>query len=142
MESRLGSNKQVLERHKQFMGKCIEVFDRDEKLKKALIPFFYITMHYKYANFDLVAYRNKQAVLVEVKSTQSRRKGPRDNFKISRSEVETALGNANYEIVRVSPERLELLGNPIKAIKDKLTKVEGGNFTIIPDGYTFEFYQE
>ena len=121
---------------KKYMDKCIEVFDNNSDLRKALIPLFYVTMHYKYSYFDLIVYKDNQPVLVEVKTTNHENY---NSFYLSISEVNAARSNENYEIVRVSPKTINFLGNPIKLIEDKIATINGTNFSLLPRNYEFKF---
>ncbi|MFN6946843.1 MAG: sacsin N-terminal ATP-binding-like domain-containing protein [Cytophagaceae bacterium] len=120
----------------KYFNHCIDVVNDNEKLTKALIPYFYITLHYKYAFVDIVAWYNNKPYLIEVKSTTRNR---HNYFNISKSEVDAARKYDNYMIVRVTPEKMIFLGNPIKNIEDKFTEIKGSNFRIQPKGYSFEF---
>jgi len=121
---------------KKYMDKCVEVFGNNSDLRKALIPLFYVTMHYKYSYFDLIVYKDNQPVLVEVKTTNHENY---NSFYLSISEVNAARSNENYEIVRVSPQSINLLGNPIKLIEDKIATINGTNFSLLPRNYEFKF---
>ncbi|RYF89168.1 MAG: DUF3883 domain-containing protein, partial [Chitinophagaceae bacterium] len=123
-------------KHTRFYEDCLAVIDQDRELRKALIPFFYITMHYQYAFVDLVAWHQQQAVLVEVKTT---RYHGNPNFRISASEVNEAAAQPNYLLVRVSPDQILFMGNPFYQIKHLLTAVSGDNFAIKPQSYAFSF---
>lgn len=122
--------------HNKYKDECLKVLDDTDKLRKALIPFFYISMHYKYSYFDLVAYKNDKPIIVEVKTTQSDKD---DGFYISISEVNKARKEENYEIVRVTPSEIIFMGNPIKVLDDKITSLKGDNYQLIPRNYKFEF---
>lgn len=126
-------------KHTELFNKCIEYIDNDVELTKALIPFYYVTLHYKFAFIDLIAWYENKAVMVEVKTTQNFRN---NSFRISNSEINEARANQNYMIVRVTPQEMILMGNPIYNIKEKLMKIEGGNYVIQPHGYTFEFIKQ
>jgi hypothetical protein len=119
-----------------FKQKCLEVIDNEEELTKALIPLFYITMHYKYSYFDLIVYKNNKPVLVEVKTTN---RANNNRFFLSIAEVNAARTNEDYEIVRVSPDNITFMGNPIKSIEDKIELIKSGKFSLIPRNYEFRF---
>jgi hypothetical protein len=131
IEKKLGNNS-----HIQFKDNCLEVIDNNEELSKALIPFFYITMHHKYSYFDLVAYKDNKPIVVEVKSTNSYNN---DGFYISIAEVNEARNEDNYEIVRVTPTEIIFMGNPIKVMGDKISSIDGDNYKMIPRNFKFEF---
>jgi hypothetical protein len=93
-------------------------------------------MHYKYSYFDLIAYKNNNPVLVEVKTTN----GANNNrFFLSIAEVNAARTNENYEIVRVAPDSITFMGNPIKSMEEKIELVKGEKFSLIPRNYEFRF---
>ena len=120
----------------KYKDKCITVIDNDEDLKKALIPLFYITMHYKFSYFDIIAYQNKRSIIVEVKTTN----GINNNrFFLSIAEVNAARTFENYEIVRVSPDSLRFLGNPIKSLEGKIELLKAETFSLTPRNYEFNF---
>jgi len=120
----------------KFKAKCVQVIDKDEDLKKALIPLFYITMHYKYSYFDIIAYKNGRPVIVEVKTTN----GFNNNrFYLSIAEVNAARTNKNYEIVRVSPESIRFLGNPIRSLEGMIDLLKTDTFSLMPRNYEFNF---
>ncbi|MBL0031091.1 MAG: DUF3883 domain-containing protein [Bacteroidetes bacterium] len=68
-------------------------------------------MHHKFSYFDLIAYENHSPIIVEVKTTSSLNN---DSFYISVAEVNEALKEPNYQIVRVTPNEIIFMGNPIK----------------------------
>ncbi len=122
--------------HKPFRDRCLHVIENKEELRKAIIPFFYITMHYKFSYFDLIVYTNNTPTLIEVKTTNSRRN---NKFYISIAEVNAARGVDAYEIVRNTPDKLLFLGNPIKDLDDKLHAIHGDNFILEPRNFVFHF---
>jgi len=124
------------ETHKVYKDKCLESVGDDVELKRALIPFFYVTMHHKYSYFDLIAYKNGQPVLIEVKTTNS---DHNKRFFLSVSEVNAAKSKDNYEIVRVSPSSILFIGNPIKLFEEKILYINGDNFSLTPRNYEFNF---
>ncbi|QHT65405.1 hypothetical protein GXP67_01295 [Rhodocytophaga rosea] len=134
--TQLRKDDETHQKHTELYKACLKYISDDTELAKALIPFYYITLHYQYAFIDIVAWFENKAVLVEVKSTQNQEN---PSFKISNSEVNEAMEHENYMIVRVTPNKIIFLGNPIYEIKEKLTRIEGSNFTIQPHGYTFTF---
>ncbi len=122
--------------HKTLKDECLKNIEIDSELKKALIPYFYISMHHKFSYFDLIAYENHSPIIVEVKTTSSLNN---DSFYISVAEVNEALKEPNYQIVRVTPNEIIFMGNPIKQLGDKLTSVSGNNYKLTPRNYKFEF---
>ena len=120
----------------KYRDKCLAIIQNDEELKKALIPFFYITMHYKYSYFDIIAYKDKKPVIVEVKTTTSLNN---HRFILSTAEVNAARTNKNYEIVRVAPDCIRFLGNPIQSMEDKIEFLKSDTFSLIPRNYEFKF---
>ncbi len=133
LESHLGNDK-----HKKFRDDCLQVIDNDRKLTRCLIPFFYIALHHKYAYFDLIVYTNKTPTLIEVKSTR----GNHNNFHISSAEMNIARRSSNYEIVRVTKDAMIFLGNPIRAIDDRIKLIKGESFTLTPKNYEFKIKDE
>ncbi|MBC3539582.1 sacsin N-terminal ATP-binding-like domain-containing protein [Rufibacter sediminis] len=132
----LGKDEPALEKHRNLYQTCLDYIEDEVALAKALIPFFYLTLHYKFAFTDLVAWHEGQAVLVEVKTTQNPRN---NNFRISGSEINIAKSRKNYLIVRVTPDEMIFMGNPIYGVLNKIEEIRGENFRIQPYGYTFEF---
>jgi hypothetical protein len=132
--SKLANNEKTITRHKLFYMECIAAVDHKDDLGKALIPFFYITLHYKFAYIDMFVWTDNRPFMVEVKTTRYR---ANNTFKISSSEINAALANDNYMIVRVTPDAVNFLGNPIKLVKDKINLIRGQNYEMIPDGFTF-----
>jgi hypothetical protein len=131
IKTKIGNNS--IEKYKT---NCLAAFNNNSELKKALIPLFYITMHYKYSYFDLVVYKDDHPVLIEVKTTNN------DNnkrFFLSIAEINAARGTENYEIVRVTPTKIYFIGNPIKLVEDNIMSISGDNFTLTPTNYKFEF---
>lgn len=119
----------------------LEHLDNEEKLNNALIDFFYVALHYPYASFDMIACDNEgKPILIEVKTTRGNSR-KNDSFRISKGEIEKAKTNENYIIARVTQDKIIFIKNPIKSIQEKLTSIEGDNFKIIPNGYTFQFTQ-
>ena len=115
-----------------YAAKCIEVCQDIESLRKRLIPLMYVAKKFKYSNFDLISFRNNKTVLIEVKTTNNLNN---KNLYISIAELNTARGNKNYEIVRVTPENILFLGNPIKKIEDKIQEIVTTGFTFKPRNY-------
>ena len=115
---------------------CLRVVSLDDELRKALIPLFYITMHHKYSFFDLIVYKTDIPTLIEVKSTKST---SNNSFIISISEVEAALQEPNYEIIRVTPEEMIFMGNPIKNLNEALDRITGENYSIKSQSFKFGF---
>lgn len=116
--------------------KCIEDVKNDEKLKKSLIPLFYVAMHHKYSYFDLIVYKDNHPTLIEVKTTYSENN---NRFFLSIAEVDAARGKDKYEIVRDSPSSINFLGNPIKLVENNLASITGENFILTPRNYEFKF---
>ena len=108
------------------------------KLKKALIPFFYLTLHHQFSYFDLIVYKDDTPYVVEVKTTNN---SNNNAFYISLAEVNEARKEPNYEIVRVTPTEILFMGNPIKDLDNKITGVQGRNYKLIPRTFKFEFSQ-
>jgi len=93
-------------------------------------------MHYKYSYFDIIAYKNGRPVIVEVKTTN----GFNNNrFYLSIAEVNAARTNKNYEIVRVSPESIRFLGNPIRSLEGMIDLLKTDTFSLMPRNYEFNF---
>lgn len=120
----------------KYKDKCTEVLENDEELKKALIPLFYVTMHHKYAYFDLIVYKDELPTLIEVKTTYTENN---NKFFLSIAEVDAARGYDNYEIVRDTPTSMIFLGNPIKLVESNFASVIGNNFILTPRNYEFKF---
>ncbi|MBD1395249.1 sacsin N-terminal ATP-binding-like domain-containing protein [Mucilaginibacter glaciei] len=139
IQRKLGASASRLAHYQELYSACLRALDDTASLTVALIPFFYITLHYELAFVDLVAWHEGRAVLVEVKTTTSR---GNKSFRLSESEVGQAIAQENYMIIRVTPDELILLGNPMFAIQEKLTEVRGSNFSIQPDGYKFSFFSQ
>jgi hypothetical protein len=133
--SKLANSAKTIARHQIFYKQCIAVVDSADNLRKALIPFFYITLHYKFAYIDMFVWHENRPFMVEVKTTRYR---SNHTFKISSSEINASLANDNYMIVRVTPDAVNFLGNPIKLVKDKINLIKGQNYEMIPDGFTFK----
>ncbi|UJP64805.1 sacsin N-terminal ATP-binding-like domain-containing protein [Mongoliitalea daihaiensis] len=122
--------------HNKFREKCLIHVKNDVELKKALIPYFYIAMHHKFAYLDIIAYENNSPIIIEVKTTSNNHN---DSFYISIAEVNEALKESHYQIVRVTPSEIIFMGNPIKDLGNKLTSINGDNYKLIPRNYKFEF---
>ena len=118
------------ESHLKYRDQCIEHIDDIDELRRALIPLFYVTLHHKFAFFDLIVYYEGKATLVEVKTTKNNRK-----FYISKSEVNAARSEENYLLVRNTADRIELLGNPIKQFEDQFKMIKGDKLSIVPSKY-------
>ncbi|MFZ3576177.1 protein NO VEIN domain-containing protein [Tenacibaculum finnmarkense] len=116
----------------EFAERCLGVVKDDDKLSKALIPLLYVAKKYKYANFDLITYKNNKATLIEVKTTNSIKN---KRFFISIAEVNTARRHLNYEIVRVTPQAIIFIGNPIKKIDQNILEIKTTGFTLKPRNY-------
>jgi hypothetical protein len=138
IKSKLSKSPETLFLHKSIYDACIEVMLDDQQLRAALVPFFYITLHYQLAFVDLITWYDGKAMLVEVKTTNL---SGNNGFRISESEINQAMSQENYMIIRVTPDEMVLLGNPIFKIQEKITKIEGSNFSIQPDGYKFKFFK-
>ncbi|MDB5144535.1 MAG: hypothetical protein JWQ66_3248 [Mucilaginibacter sp.] len=54
-----------------YYKECLKQVENDEALTRTLIPFYYVTLHHKYAFVDLFAWYEGRAMMVEVKSTSS-----------------------------------------------------------------------
>lgn len=134
IQKRLGSNI-----HGSYKNICLKEVDNNENLSKALIPFFYISLNYKYAYLDMVCYKNGRPIIIEVKTTNST---TNNSFYISTAEINEARRSTNYEIVRVTPNEIIFMGNPIKLVENKLTTIDGLNFKLTPLNYRFEFIEE
>ncbi|MCL7765064.1 DUF3883 domain-containing protein [Polaribacter sp. Z014] len=111
---------------------CIEVIEDTAKLSKALIPLFFVSRKYKYANFDLITYRKGSPTLIEVKTTSNMKS---KSFFISIAEVNKARVHPNYEIVRVTPKSIIFMGNPIKKISKKIQEIQTDGFTLTPRNF-------
>jgi len=122
--------------YEQYRDKCIENINIDFELQKALIPFYYITMHFKFAFFDLAVYKQGKPTLVEVKTTYSE---GNNRFFLSMAEVNAAMGKDEYEIIRVTPSSIYFLENPIKAVEEKIKEIRTNKFTLTPKNYEFNF---
>lgn len=131
LETKVG-DKDLLE----YKTKCIECIENDLELKRALIPFFYVTLHFKYAYFDLIVYKDGKPTLVEVKTTHSERN---NRFFFSIAEVNASRGLDEYEIVRVTDNSISFLGNPIKLVEDKISSIKADTFSLTPRNYEFNF---
>jgi rRNA maturation protein Rpf1 len=118
----------------QYADECLKLIGNTELLSKALIPLFYVAKKYKYAHFDLIAYRNGKPTLIEVKTTNNLNN---KNFFISISEVNTARKYTNYEIVRVTPISIIFMGNPIKELDKSILEIKTNGFRLKPRNYEF-----
>jgi len=119
--------------HNKYKEDCLKTLNDNEALQKALIPFFYVTMHHKFSFFDLVVFFDGKPTLVEVKTTKNNK-----SFYLSIAEVEAARGDDNYIIVRNTSDCIDILGNPIKDIEDDISYVQGDKFVLKPRNYQFE----
>jgi hypothetical protein len=115
---------------KKYKDNCIKVVDANEKLRRALVPFFYVTLHHKFSFFDLIVFYENEPTLVEVKTTSNNK-----TFYLSVAEVEAARGQDNYIIVRNTSDCIYLLGNPIKSVEKELTYIKGDKFTLKARNY-------
>jgi len=122
--------------HNTFREECIKNIKNDIEFKKALIPYLYVALHHKFAYFDIIAFENNIPIIIEVKTTNNINN---DSFYISIAEVNEALKEPHYQIVRVTPSEIIFMGNPIKQLEDKLTSISGDNYKLIPRNYKFEF---
>jgi hypothetical protein len=122
--------------HNTFREECIKNIKNDIEFKKTLIPYLYVALHHKFAYFDIIAFENNNPIIIEVKTTNNNNN---DSFYISIAEVNEALKEPHYQIVRVTPSEIIFMGNPIKQLGDKLTLVRGDNYKLIPRNYKFEF---
>lgn len=122
--------------HNIFKEDCLTNIENDIALKRALIPFLYVALHHKFAYFDIIAFENNNPAIIEVKTTNNNNN---DSFYISIAEVNEALKEPYYQIVRVTPSEIIFMGNPIRQLGDKLTSVRGNNYKLIPRNYKFEF---
>ena len=127
MRIRLGNN-----RFDKYSENCLDVLEDTDILSKALIPLFFVSRKYKYANFDLITYRGENPTLIEVKTTKNIKN---KRFYISKAEVNTARSHPNYEIVRVTPQSIIFMGNPIKKIDENILEVKTDGFTLTPSNY-------
>ncbi|WP_207420233.1 sacsin N-terminal ATP-binding-like domain-containing protein [Desertivirga brevis] len=134
IEQKLGNDS-----HAVFRDACLLAITEDEALIKALISFCYIALHHKFSYFDLIVYKNGKPTMVEVKSTNS---SNNDSFYISIAEVNEAISEENYEIVRVTPQEIIFMGNPIKLLEDKITSINGSNYRMKPRNFKFEFNRQ
>ena len=115
-----------------YAEECLNCCHNDEELSKKLISLMYVAKKYKYADFDLITCRNKEVVLVEVKTTTN---DSNKNMYISIGEVNRARNRNNYEIVRVTPSSINFLGNPIKKVESKISEITTDSFTMTPRNY-------
>jgi rRNA maturation protein Rpf1 len=121
----------------QYADECYKLIGNTELLSKALIPLFYVAKKYKYAHFDLIAYRNGIPTLIEVKTTNNSNS---KNFFISISEVNTARKHSNYEIVRVTPFSIIFMGNPIMELDKSIIEINTNGFRLKPRNYEIILY--
>ena len=122
---------------KKYKDECLKVVNDDNKLRRALIPLFYVTMHHKFSFFDLIVYHESKPTLVEVK-TSSKSK----TFYLSIAEVNAARGDDNYIIVRNTSDCIYLFGNPIKSVEKDLTFIEGDKFTLKARNYELKLFTD
>ena len=127
LKKRIGDNS-----HKIYEEECLKAVKDNKALQKALIPFFYVTMHHKFSYFDLVAYYDGEPTLVEVKTTKKS-----NSFYISIAEVEAARGEDKYILIRNSVDCIYILGNPIKDIEKDISFIQGDKFLLKPRNYQF-----
>jgi hypothetical protein len=120
---------------KNRQDQCLAVIREDSQLEKALIPLLYVTMHYKYAFFDIITYKYGKPTFIEVKTTKSDSK----SFFMSLSELEFARSEKNYEIVRVTPSERINIGNPIMDFESKFQSIRSDNYEIMPVKYKLSF---
>lgn len=128
----------TIAKHKAYYQTCLKNISDNKVLTKVLIPFYYVTLHHKFAFVDLFSWYNGRAMMIEVKSTSTSGK---NDFTISGSEVNKARATEDYMIVRVISEAIIFLGNPIYQIREELTQVSGSNFEIVPTAYNFKYKQ-
>lgn len=122
---------------KKFKDNCIKEINDNEKLRRALIPFFYVTIHHKFSFFDLIVFYENEPTLVEVKTTSNSK-----TFYLSIAEVEAARGKHNYIIVRNTSDCIYLLGNPIKSVEKELTYIKGDKFTLKARNYELKLTEK
>ena len=122
-----------------YADECINNLNDDDKLSKSLISLFYIAREYKYANFDLIGYRNGKPTIIEVKTTKNR---VSSRFFISKAEIETALKYENYELVRVTNDSIYFMGNPFNKIKDNYVELEVNGLKLTPQKYEVNIAME
>ncbi len=126
-----------------YKNNCLTVINdknsKREDLFKALLSLCYCTLHNENASFDLVVFdvKTQQAKFIEVKSTKNQKMS---KFHLSPNEINTARSSGDsYEIIIVTPERIESIGNPIKKLESHLTQINSDKFKLIPKGYEFIF---
>lgn len=134
--SKLKNDKATVIKHTSFYNECQHHLSTDVALTKAMIPFYYVTLHYKYAFADLFAWYQGRAVIVEVKSTSSTGK---HDFSISGGEVNEARQTENYLLIRVTPEEIIFMGNPVYEVRSQFTLVKGSSFQMEPTGFNFKY---
>lgn len=122
---------------KKFKDNCINVVGDNEKLRRALIPLFYVTMHHKFSFFDLIVFYENEPTLVEVKTTSNNK-----TFYLSVAEVDAARGKDNYIIVRNTSDCIYLLGNPIKSVEKELTYIKGDKFSLKARNYELKLTEK
>lgn len=102
---------------------------------ESLIPLFYITSKYKYSYFDMIGFNDGKVFPVEVKTTSSTSSL---DFFISRAEVDCALQFNDYQIVRVTPDEIRFLGNPIRSFRDQLQGFQNNSYKLISTKYKIQ----
>lgn len=118
----------------KYAEECKKTIGDNEQYTEALIQLFYVAKECKYAYFDLITYRDGKPILVEVKTTNSRKS---KSFFLSIAEVNIARSSDNYEIVRVTPRSIIFMGNPIKEIDKSILEVKTNGFLLKPRNYEF-----
>lgn len=124
------------ESHKKYKENCLANLDDDNELRKNLVPLFYVTLHFKFSYFDLIVLKNGLPTLVEVKTTL---KNDNYTFNLPLSEINAARGEDEYEIVRVTPNSIYFIGNPIKQIENQIALIKTPSFQLTPKTYEFTF---
>ncbi|MDM1543647.1 DUF3883 domain-containing protein [Empedobacter falsenii] len=109
--------------------------DEKEKIKQALIPIFYTTLHNKYNYYDLLVFHENKLKFLEIKSSESMNR----SFHISKGEIKFCLDNDNYEIIRVFEDSIISLGNPIKELRNQLGGVKNEYINIVPKNDTINY---
>ena len=118
----------------KYAEECLGLVNDNHKLKKALIPLLYVSKKFKYANFDLITYKKGKPTLIEVKTTKNIKS---KRFYLSIAEVNTARVNQSYEIVRVTPQSIIFMGNPIKKVDQNILEIKTDGFSLKPRNYEF-----
>lgn len=126
------------ESHKKYMQNCLDNLSDDQGFRKALVPFLYVTLHYKFSYFDLIGYKNGKPIMVEVKTTC---REENYSFNLPINEINAARGDDEYEIVRVTPKSIYFIGNPIKQVEEKIALIKTDKFQLIPKNYEFTFFK-